>query len=208
MNNFSNQASWNTPPPSPHDKPQGEPSNNNNNTTTTASNSDSGSGNNNINKRRTGANLALDTKLRQMALPLAPLVQLTSGQVHPAFPATLLGFWLLTDAQLDEMAHFYHQRTPCQWTRHYPCPITWAEGLSVEEKRRKMGKFIGLRGVSFSSSLFLFLVVLRRMWNVLTGSQCETPMLMKTREQIEAEARRHRVKEAEEEMFRRKTQWY
>lgn len=33
-------------------------------------------------------------------------------------------------------------------------------------------------------------------------------MLMKTREQIEAEARRQRVNEAEEEMFRRKTQWY
>lgn len=33
-------------------------------------------------------------------------------------------------------------------------------------------------------------------------------MLLKTREQIEAEARKQRLKEAEEEMFRRKTQWY
>lgn len=33
-------------------------------------------------------------------------------------------------------------------------------------------------------------------------------MLMKTREQIEAEARRNRIQEADEEMFRRKTQWY
>jgi len=47
--------------------------------------------------RRAVRNPALDTKLQQMALPLAPLVQLTSGQVHPAFPATLLSFWLLTE---------------------------------------------------------------------------------------------------------------
>lgn len=153
MSNFSNQASWNNPPPSPH-TPQ-EP---NNNTTTTTSNSDDdNSNNNNVNARRTGRNLALDTKLRQMALPLAPLVQLTSGQVHPAFPTTLLNFWLLTDEQLDEIAHFYHQRTPCQWTRHYPCPITWSEGLTIEEKRRKIGKFIGLRGVGFFSFLVSFL---------------------------------------------------
>lgn len=105
-----------------------------------------------VGSRRADRNEALEAKLRQMSLPLAPLVQLTSGQVHPSFPPTLLNFWLLTDAQLDEIAHFYHQRTPCQWTRHYPCPITWEEGLGIEEKRRKIGKFIGLRGVS---SLFL-----------------------------------------------------
>ncbi|KAL1870432.1 hypothetical protein Daus18300_005118 [Diaporthe australafricana] len=98
-------------------------------------------------RRRAGRNEALDAKLNSMRLPLAPLVQLTSGQIHPSFPPTLLNFWLLTDAQLDEIAHFYHQRTPCQWTMHYPCPITWQEGLGIEEKRRKIGKFIGLRGM-------------------------------------------------------------
>ncbi|KAI3397613.1 hypothetical protein diail_10586 [Diaporthe ilicicola] len=96
--------------------------------------------------RRAGRNGPLDAKLAAMALPLAPLVSLTTGEIHPSFPPTLLNFWLLTDAQLDEIAHFYHQRTPCQWTRHYPCPITWKEGLGIEEKRRKIGKFIGLRG--------------------------------------------------------------
>lgn len=162
MSNFSNQASWNSPPPSPHtpQEPNNKSSNNTTATTTTTSNSGENS-NSNVNARRTGRNLALDTKLRQMALPLAPLVQLTSGQVHPAFPTTLLNFWLLTDEQLEEIAHFYHQRTPCQWTRHYPCPITWGEGLTIEEKRRKIGKFIGLRGVrffclSFFPSAFFF----------------------------------------------------
>lgn len=141
MNNFSmNQGSHNNPPPSPHMPRDGNGHNNHNN-----ANNDGGDG---LASRRTAKNLALDSKLRQMALPLAPLVQLTSGHVHPAFPPTLLNFWLLTDDQLDQIAHFYHQREPCQWTRHYPCPITWSEGLTIEEKRRKIGKFIGLRGVS------------------------------------------------------------
>ncbi|KAK3934486.1 hypothetical protein QBC46DRAFT_76464 [Diplogelasinospora grovesii] len=96
--------------------------------------------------RRSVTNPAFQLKLKQMALPLAPLVQLTTGLVHPAFPATLLSFWLLTDDQLDALATFYHQRTPCRWTLHYPCPISWPRGLSIEEKRRKIGKFIGLRG--------------------------------------------------------------
>ncbi|EGZ77814.1 hypothetical protein NEUTE2DRAFT_49059 [Neurospora tetrasperma FGSC 2509] len=86
------------------------------------------------------------SKLRQLALPLAPLVQLTSGTVHPEFPQTLLNFWLLTDDQLDRLASFYHQRTPCQWTAHYPCPVSWPAGMGIEEKRRRIGRFIGLRG--------------------------------------------------------------
>lgn len=137
MSNFRmNQgSSHNNPPPSPH-MPR-DPSN-----------SGGDSAESILGRRRTRQNEALDKKIEQMALPLAPLVQLTSGQIHPAFPTTLLNFWLLTDEQLDEIAHFYHQRTPCQWTRHYPCPITWGEGLTLEEKRRKIGKFIGLRGVS------------------------------------------------------------
>ncbi|KAI7787015.1 hypothetical protein LA080_001107 [Diaporthe eres] len=136
-----------------------------------------------VGSRRADRNEALEAKLRQMSLPLAPLVQLTSGQVHPSFPPTLLNFWLLTDAQLDEIAHFYHQRTPCQWTRHYPCPITWEEGLGIEEKRRKIGKFIGLRG-------------------------CETPLHIKTEDEIMEEARQARMREDEDEAARRKLPWY
>ncbi|KAK4648858.1 uncharacterized protein QC761_113230 [Podospora bellae-mahoneyi] len=86
-------------------------------------------------------------KLSQMSLQLAPLVQLTTGLVHPSFPSTLLNFWLLTEAQLDELAHFYHQRTPSVYTSQYPCPVYWpSEGMTIEDKRRKLGRFIGLRG--------------------------------------------------------------
>ncbi|KAJ4394743.1 hypothetical protein N0V93_003962 [Gnomoniopsis smithogilvyi] len=137
--------------------------------------------------RRTTRNKALDKKIQQMALPLAPLVQLTSGHVHPAFPSTLLSFWLLTSEQLDELAQFYHQRSPCQWTRHYPCPISWAEGLTVEEKRRKIGKFIGLRGVTI---------------------QCDTPIFLRTEEQIMEAARQARLRGDENEVLRRKAQGY
>jgi hypothetical protein len=56
--------------------------------------------------------------------------------------------------------------------------VDWRSDLPLEEKRRKMGKFIGLRG-------------------------CETPTLNKTEEEIAEEVRRARIN-AEEEMWRRK----
>ncbi|KAK1830073.1 hypothetical protein QBC39DRAFT_383669 [Podospora conica] len=90
---------------------------------------------------------AFAQKLAHLRLPLAPLVQLTSGQIHPRFPSTLLHFWLLTDGELESLASFYHQRSPSPWTDRYPCPVPWPRsGLGIEDKRRKMGRFIGLRG--------------------------------------------------------------
>jgi hypothetical protein len=90
--------------------------------------------------------LALKAKIVDMRLPLAPLVSITSGEVHPYFPVTLLNFWVLTSEQFDELAHFYHQRTPSAWSRMYPCPVLWGQNLTLKEKRRKIGRFIGLRG--------------------------------------------------------------
>lgn len=118
-----------------------------------------------------------------MRQPLLPLVNVVTAQPHPAFPENFLCFWLLTDAQLDELAHFYNQATPMDphW-RQYPCPVNWAEDLTTLEKRRKFGKFIGLRG-------------------------CDTPIKIMTEEEIMAEARLARLAE-EEEMWRRKRQWY
>ncbi|KAM7222341.1 Origin recognition complex (ORC) subunit 3 N-terminus domain containing protein [Rhypophila decipiens] len=136
-------------------------------------------------------------KIQTLSLPLAPFVQLTSGLVHPAFPQTLLHFWLLTSDQLDALAAFYHQSPPCKWTAHYPCPIVYHADLSLEEKRRKIGKFIGLRG-------------------------CETPVQTsqnvdennngfwgraKTEDEIMEDARRARMNQEEDEI-RRKMGWY
>lgn len=131
--------------------------------------------------RRAAENAAFREKVRQMALPLAPLVQLTTGDVHPRFPESLLNFWLLTDHELESLASFYHQRTPCVWTHHYPCPVAWSPSMPLEEKRRKIGKFIGLRG-------------------------CETPVSSKSEEQLMEEARQARWRE-EDEMWRRKLPW-
>ncbi|UKZ46588.1 hypothetical protein TrVGV298_000793 [Trichoderma virens] len=118
-------------------------------------------------RRRLAKNPELAHKLHQMALPLSPLVQLTTGAVHPHFPRTVLQFWLLTDAQLESLAQFYHQRTPS--------PLVSAAPL--EEKRRKMGRFIGLRG-------------------------CESPtIVLKSEEQIARDASRNA---ADEDALRRK----
>ncbi|KAI0176284.1 hypothetical protein GGR52DRAFT_571249 [Hypoxylon sp. FL1284] len=146
-----------------------------------------------IGQRRAGGDAAFREKLAQMALPLAPLVQLTTGAVHPAFPGTLLSFWLLTDAELEQLAHFYHQRTPCRWTYHYPCPVPWSSDVPLEEKRRRIGRFIGLRG-------------------------CESPVLAvaaapvseddAAAQAIRDEARAARLRNDEEEIWRRKLRWY
>lgn len=128
--------------------------------------------------RRIARKPELKRKLRNMSIELSPLVQVTTGLVHPDFPRKMLQFWLLTDEQLEDMALFYHQRTPGCLRTQYPCPITWGTDLTLEEKRRKIGKFIGLRG-------------------------CDTPLWLLTEEEIAEEARKARIVQ-EEEMWRRK----
>ncbi|KAJ9625515.1 hypothetical protein H2203_004272 [Taxawa tesnikishii (nom. ined.)] len=57
-------------------------------------------------------NPTLAKKIANLRLPLAPLVPLPSGPPHPAFPKTLLAYHLLTEDELDSIAHYYHQSTP------------------------------------------------------------------------------------------------
>ncbi|KAH8648921.1 hypothetical protein BGZ60DRAFT_474173 [Tricladium varicosporioides] len=132
-----------------------------------------------LTKRISQAHPDFTTKLSKMALPLRPLVRINHGDPHPLFPQTYLHFWLLTSSQLDDFASFYHQRTPCEFSSWYPCPVfeSWDKNAGVEEKRRRIGRFIGLRG-------------------------CESPV---SERMIQDEARRARWREEEEElMFRRK----
>lgn len=151
-------------------------------------------GNTAFSARVAAKNPALAHKLRQMALPLAPLVQLTTGRVAPCFPANVLSFWLLTDAQLDALAAFYHQRTPSAWTAQYPCPVwPWCAEWPIKEKRRKIGKFIGLSGCDTPEGL--------PAWLRAVAEQ--------DGREIEERAREAReVAEREEELFRRKMGWY
>ncbi|KAL9604837.1 MAG: hypothetical protein Q9219_000285 [cf. Caloplaca sp. 3 TL-2023] len=116
----------------------------------------------------TSASLQFRRKLNHLSTPLAPLLSITAGTPHPFFPATILHYHLLTEDQLNELAHHYHQRTPSRWSLCYPLPVvgrwhvvgsstastiptqqeaTVGQGMpTLEDKRRRFGRFVGLRG--------------------------------------------------------------
>lgn len=73
----------------------------------------------------TRRNSTLAKRIATLQLQLAPLVPLPSGPPHPAFPKTLMAFHLLTEGELDSIAHYYHQSTPGPWTEHYPSKMNW-----------------------------------------------------------------------------------
>nr|POE89093.1 hypothetical protein CFP56_78676 [Quercus suber] len=58
-----------------------------------------------------------------------------SGPPHPAFPTTLLAFYLLSEAELDSMMSYYHQTTPGPWSLEYPCPINWDKDFLAKRSR-------------------------------------------------------------------------
>ena len=70
-------------------------------------------------------NSLLARKIAQLQLRLAPLVPIPEGPAHPAFPKTLMAFHLLTEDELDSIAHYYHQSTPGIWSNHYPVNMNW-----------------------------------------------------------------------------------
>lgn len=99
--------------------------------------------------------------LSHLRTPLHPLVSSVTGTQHPDFPRNLLAFHLLTNSQLDGLARHYHQVwPPVQETFWYPI---WVKGwvssspsvlqagedaslVDLTTKRRRFGRFIGLRG--------------------------------------------------------------
>ncbi|MCJ1306525.1 hypothetical protein MMC25_000168 [Agyrium rufum] len=83
-----------------------------------------------------------------LRLPLQPLLSIQTGLAHPAFPSSILQYHLLTEEQLDDLAHYYHQRTPTALSMSYPAPIItrWHKEAGIEDKRRRFGRFLGLRG--------------------------------------------------------------
>lgn len=100
--------------------------------------------------------------------PLVPLISVTNGLAHPQFPKSLLQYHLLTHEQLDSLACWYHQVFPPveetfkypawvpAWTS-LPCPPGVAgpnlDPVDLETKRRRWGRFIGLRGCESPTTL-------------------------------------------------------
>lgn len=109
----------------------------------------------------TRRNSALLRKISTLQLTLAPLVPLPSGPPHPAFPRTLMAFHLLTEDELDSIAHYYHQSTPGPWSDHYPSNMNWDKDLlakppsvnDVEDELDEMGR--GERRLSQQETEFL-----------------------------------------------------
>lgn len=106
----------------------------------------------------TTTNPSYATAFSHLRTPLVPLISVTTGLPHPEFPRTLLQYHLLTHDQLDALARWYHQSDPLSdesWRYPAPIPPFTAEfgrdsgvfaDIPLETKRRRWGRFIGLRG--------------------------------------------------------------
>lgn len=88
----------------------------------------------------TRRNSTLAKKIATLQLRLAPLVPLPSGPPHPAFPKTLMAFHLLTEDELDSIAHYYHQSTPGPWSLHYPAHMNWDKDFLSKPKQLPSSK--------------------------------------------------------------------
>ena len=75
------------------------------------------------NQRTNGQSRFRKRRFAHLLRPLSPLLSIETGLPHPDFPATLLHYHLLTSEQLDDLAHFYHQRTPGRYSSNYPMPV-------------------------------------------------------------------------------------
>ena len=102
-------------------------------------------------------NPELAERIANLRLKIAPFVpEPYGGPPHSSYPKMALHFWLLTEDQLDSIAHYYHQSTPNEYTNRYPTAMGWDKAFfarlvnnpakRVEIKRRKFGKFIGIKG--------------------------------------------------------------
>ncbi|KAL2870003.1 uncharacterized protein BJX67DRAFT_302749 [Aspergillus lucknowensis] len=97
-----------------------------------------------------------ENTLAHLSRRLHPLVSYTTGLTHPFFPKTILSYNLLTSDQLDSLAiHFHQVYPPKPETFRYPLPVKpWIAtnglirdlGVDTEVKRKRFGRFIGLRG--------------------------------------------------------------
>ena len=93
----------------------------------------------------TRRNSTLAKKITTLQLRLAPLVPLPTGPPHPAFPKTLMAFHLLTEEELDSIAHYYHQSTPGPWSNHYPANMNWDKDFLAKPTQSAVSKSVSKR---------------------------------------------------------------
>ncbi|EMD66920.1 hypothetical protein COCSADRAFT_282845 [Bipolaris sorokiniana ND90Pr] len=109
-------------------------------------------------------NPGLSQKLTQMRLTIAPIVHVSTSLAAPDFPTTLLSLFLLTEPQLDALAHYYSQTLPsCHLTHAYPGTMNWSQPFldmsdelpedckldkleRLKIKMRMFARFVGMRG--------------------------------------------------------------
>jgi hypothetical protein len=108
-------------------------------------------------------NPELADKISQMRLTIAPIVHVQTGLPGSHFPPMMLNLFLLTEEQLDHLAHSYSQSTPDDFTDQYPQNMDWANPFldhdkslpencklseleRVKVKMRMFARFIGMRG--------------------------------------------------------------
>lgn len=80
-------------------------------------------------------------RLAHLLTPLAPLVSITTGVPHPAFPPTLLHYHLLTSPQLDALATHYHQSSPKPESWRYPVCIAARWRMVVNPQQANASPF-------------------------------------------------------------------
>lgn len=98
-------------------------------------------------------NAEFRAKIQNLGTRLLPIYRMPAGPPHLQFPKTILQFWLLHESDLDEIALYYSQAKPDEYTSMYPHPMLWNNQdfsrMSTTEricaKRRELALFIGLR---------------------------------------------------------------
>ncbi|KAL6712059.1 hypothetical protein ACN47E_003102 [Coniothyrium glycines] len=108
-------------------------------------------------------NPALAKKVSEMHLTIAPILHIKTGLPAPDYPNTMLSLFLLTESQLDALAHYYSQTSPSQNTHQYPQTMNWSQPFldrdpslpancrlsdleRLKIKMRMFARFIGMRG--------------------------------------------------------------
>lgn len=62
-------------------------------------------------------------RFKHITAPIIPLLSTTTMCAHPSFPRSLLAYHLLSSAELDALAVYYHQSSPKSESWTYPAPV-------------------------------------------------------------------------------------